>query len=138
VIRPAWRALALFGLAAHGGGLTSACGGDDAARQTGALVRDAQVAIPDDAQVIQVTASRWAYEPATIMLQQGVPVVLELRSSDVHHGFNVPGLGLRADVLPDRVTRVPVTPQQTGTFLFHCDYYCGSGHEMMEASIIVE
>jgi cytochrome c oxidase subunit II len=115
----------------------AACGGDDA-QQPGGLMRDAQVPIPQDAQVIQVEASRWAYDPATIMLQQGVRVVLELHSSDVHHGFNVPGLNLRADVLPDRATRVVVTPMETGTFLFHCDYYCGSGHEMMEGRIVVE
>jgi cytochrome c oxidase subunit 2 len=89
-------------------------------------------------QVIQVQASRWAYDPATITLHEGVPVILELRSTDVRHGFNVPGLGLRADVMPDRATRVRVTPKMAGTFLFHCDYYCGSGHEGMEGQIIVQ
>jgi hypothetical protein len=34
---------------------------------------------------------------ATITLQKDVPVILEINSSDVHHGFNVPDLGLRAD-----------------------------------------
>lgn len=83
-------------------------------------------------------ARRWSYEPATITVQKGVTSVLELRSEDVQHGFNVPGLGLRADVLPDRVTRVVVKPTAAGKFLFHCDYYCGSGHEMMEGELVVE
>jgi cytochrome c oxidase subunit 2 len=116
----------------------AACGGDDAGREAAALLRDAQVPIPDGAQVIQVQASRWAYDPSTITLQKGVTTVLELTSSDVHHGFNVPGLELRADVLPDRTTRVAVTPTEAGTYLFHCDYYCGSGHEEMEGQIVVE
>jgi cytochrome c oxidase subunit 2 len=90
------------------------------------------------AQVIQIEASRWAYDPSSITLQQGVPVILELHSTDVHHGFNVPGLGLRADVLPDRPTRVRVTPKAAGTFLFRCDYYCGSGHEGMQGQILVQ
>jgi cytochrome c oxidase subunit 2 len=70
-------------------------------------------------------------------LQRGVPVTLELTSSDVHHGFNVPGLGLRADVMPDQITTLRLTPKQSGTFLFHCDYYCGSGHEGMAGQIVV-
>lgn len=114
--------------------LLAACGGDDAAGQSG----DAQVPVANDAPVIQVQASRWAYDPSTIMLQKGVTTVLELTSSDVHHGFNVPGLKLRADVLPGSTTRVAVTPTEAGTFLFHCDYYCGSGHEGMEGQIVVE
>jgi cytochrome c oxidase subunit 2 len=87
--------------------------------------------------VIRLRASRWQYEPNTIELQRGVPVTLEITSSDVHHGFNVPGLGIRADVLPDGVTRVQLTAAKAGTFAFRCDYYCGSGHEGMDGTIEV-
>jgi cytochrome c oxidase subunit 2 len=90
------------------------------------------------AVVIQVQASRWSYAPSMIVLKKNVPAVLELTSSDVHHGFNVPGLELRADVLPGQITRVRVTPRKIGTFVFHCDYYCGSGHEEMQGEIVVE
>jgi cytochrome c oxidase subunit II len=89
-------------------------------------------------EVIAISARQWAYEPNSIMLQKGVPVILELTSSDVHHGFNLPDLGVRADVLPGKPTRIRVTPDKAGTFSFHCDYYCGSGHEGMEGQIIVE
>jgi cytochrome c oxidase subunit 2 len=118
----------------------AACGGRQYTDTTEAGVRGADSGAEQDAglQVIQVQASRWAYDPATITLHEGEPVILELRSTDVHHGFNVPGLGLRADVLPDRPTRVRVTPKAAGTFLFRCDYYCGSGHEGMEGQIIVQ
>jgi cytochrome c oxidase subunit 2 len=88
--------------------------------------------------VIQVQASRWSYDPARIVLKKNVPAVIELTSGDVHHGFNVPGLGIRADALPGQTTRVQITPKMTGTFLFHCDYYCGSGHEDMQGEIVVE
>jgi len=122
-------AWAWLGLAACGGAqmraLPQAGNGSDAAMLGGGVV-------------VQLQASRWSYDPETIELQKGVPVTFELRSSDVHHGFNVPGLGIRADVLPDRVTRVQVTPQQTGTFAFHCDYFCGQGHEGMEGQIVVK
>jgi plastocyanin len=90
-----------------------------------------------NATIVPVSASRWAFEPETITLRKDVPVILELRSTDVHHGFSVPGLNLRADVVPDHPTRMRVTPKTTGTFPFHCDYFCGSGHEGMSGQIIV-
>ena len=39
--------------------------------------------------------------------------------------------------ISDRVTRVQLNPQRAGTFPFHCDYFCGQGHEGMEGVIIV-
>jgi cytochrome c oxidase subunit 2 len=105
----------------------------------GAALRGATDAgsVGTTARVVRIEASRWAYDPDVITLQRGVPVTLELTSNDVHHGFNVPGLGLRADVMPDQITTLRLTPKQAGTFLFHCDYYCGSGHEGMAGQIVV-
>ena len=94
----------------------------------------------DDAnlKVIPVTARQWAYEPAQIMLQLNEPVILELTSADVHHGFNLPDFGVRADVIPGQKARVKVTPDKQGTFAFFCDYYCGTGHEGMQGEVVVE
>jgi len=91
-----------------------------------------------DLEVISVTARQWSYAPSSITLKKGVPVMLELTSLDVHHGFNLPDFGVRADVIPDKKTRVKVVPDKTGTFAFHCDYFCGSGHEGMEGQVVVE
>lgn len=115
--------------------LVAACGGDGNAVSQASTRADAASA---DGNVIRIVASRWSYDPDTIELQKDVPVTLEITSSDVHHGFNVPGLKLRADVLPNQVTRLELTPKQAGSFPLHCDYYCGSGHEGMEGQIIVK
>ena len=88
-------------------------------------------------RVIHVTARKFQYTPRVITLKKGVPVVLELTSMDRLHGFNVPALGVRADVLPGRTARVNVVPQKTGTFPFHCDNFCGSGHPNMNGEIVV-
>jgi cytochrome c oxidase subunit 2 len=112
-------------LACYGLLLVAACGGDGNAVSQASTRADAASA---DGNVIRIVASRWSYDPDTIELQKDVPVTLEITSSDVHHGFNVPGLKLRADVLPN----------QAGSFPLHCDYYCGSGHEGMEGQIIVK
>jgi heme/copper-type cytochrome/quinol oxidase subunit 2 len=35
-------------------------------------------------------------------------------------------------------TRVKVVPTNAGTFEFHCDYSCGSGHEGTAGEVVVE
>jgi len=89
-------------------------------------------------QVIKISAKKFEYSPAEIRVKKGVPVVLELTSQDRHHGFNCPPLGIRADILPGQINKVSFTPQQSGTFVFFCDVFCGEGHEDMSGKIIVE
>ncbi len=88
-------------------------------------------------RVIKITAKKFEYNPAEITLKKGVPVVLELTSLDRLHGFKCPGLGIRSDIEPGQVAKVPVTPQKVGDFPFHCDNFCGSGHGKMKGIIHV-
>jgi len=41
----------------------------------------------------------------------------------------IPELKVRSDVKPGAQNDVRFTPDKTGTFNFHCDLFCGSGHE---------
>ncbi len=91
-----------------------------------------------DEQVIRLTAKKFEYDRREIVLKKGVPVVLELTSSDRVHGFNQPDLGLRADIVPGKVTRITFTPDKTGEFVFFCDVFCGDGHEEMSGTLIVK
>jgi cytochrome c oxidase subunit II len=88
-------------------------------------------------QVIKITAHKFAYEPDRIDLKVGEPVVLELTSKDVTHGFKIPDLGLRADLEPGETARVRLVPEKAGTFEFYCDNFCGIDHESMSATIVV-
>jgi len=88
-------------------------------------------------QVIKVSAKKFEYSPSQITVKKGVPVVLELTSMDRLHGFNCPGLGIRADINPGKTTTVEFTPKTAGTFPFHCDNFCGTGHDKMKGTIIV-
>ncbi|MSP41212.1 MAG: cytochrome c oxidase subunit II [Deltaproteobacteria bacterium] len=88
-------------------------------------------------QVIQITAKKFEFSMPEIVLKKGVPVIIEVRSEDVVHGFNIPDFGVREDVVPGRVTRVRVLPDKSGTFTFRCDHFCGSFHEEMEGTLIV-
>jgi cytochrome c oxidase subunit 2 len=88
-------------------------------------------------QVVKMTAKRFEYSPKEITLKKGVPAVLEITALDRLHGFDCPDLGIRADLLPGKVTKVRFTPQKTGNFTFHCDIFCGDGHEDMAGTITV-
>ena len=88
-------------------------------------------------KVIPVTAERFKFTPAVIELKLGQPVVLELTTVDRKHGFQVPDLKIDENIEPGRVTRVRIAPDKAGTYPFHCDIFCGSGHEEMAGEIVV-
>ncbi len=94
-------------------------------------------ALAADPEVIKITAKRFEYNPKEITLKKGVPVILEFTSLDRLHGFKCPGLGIRTDIKPGQVARLPVTAQKTGDFEFHCDNFCGTGHGTMTGMIHV-
>ena len=90
-------------------------------------------------QVIRITAKKFEYSPNEIRIKKGVPVVLEFTSLDRMHGFTVPDLGgVRATIEPGKATRVTIVAPKAGTYEFHCDIFCGDGHEGMTGKIIVE
>ena len=96
------------------------------------------IAAAPEEQVVRVSAKKYDFTPEIIELKLGVPAVLELSSQDRKHGFAVPELGLRAEIPPGETVRVRFTPQKAGTFEFHCDVFCGSGHEEMNGRIVVK
>src|SRR5512136_1586817 len=96
-----------------------------------------QLIAAENERVIQITAKKFEYSPKEITLKKGVPVVLEFTSLDRLHGFDCPGLKLRLDIRPGKVNTLRFTPDKAGTFPFHCDNFCGSGHEGMRGTIIV-
>ncbi len=53
-------------------------------------------------------------------------------------GFNAPDFKVRTDIPPGKLMRVELTPDKAGTFTFFCDVFCGSGHEEMNGTFIVE
>ena len=102
----------------------------------GASFIAAQASSPQ-AKVIKISAKRFEYTPGHLTLKKGQPVILEITSRDVLMGFNLPEFNVRADALPDKVTRVSFVPDKTGKFIFLCDIFCGTGHEQMQGTLTV-
>jgi cytochrome c oxidase subunit 2 len=89
------------------------------------------------ARVVKVSARRFAFTPAEIVLRKGEPVTFELTTEDVFMGMNIPDFGVRSDIVPGRVMRLSFTPDKAGTFTFLCDVFCGDGHEGMSGRLVV-
>ena len=90
-------------------------------------------------QVIKITAKRFEYNPNEIRIKAGVPVVFEFTSLDRVHGFTVPDLGgIRQTIEPGKANRITILAPKPGTYEFHCDIFCGDGHEGMSGKIIAE
>jgi cytochrome c oxidase subunit 2 len=88
-------------------------------------------------KVIKLTAKKFEYSPAEITVKKGEPVVIEVSSEDVKHGFTLPDFGIRTDIKSGAVNRISFTPDKAGRFTFACDVFCGSGHEDMSGTLIV-
>jgi cytochrome c oxidase subunit 2 len=88
-------------------------------------------------RVIKIRAYKFSYDPDAITVKLNEPVVLELTSSDVVMGFNAPDFAARATIIPGQTARVRLVPDKRGEFLFHCDVFCGDGHEDMAGTIKV-
>jgi len=86
---------------------------------------------------IQVTAKRFAFEPAEITVKKGEAIDLVMSSADVAHGLRVRELKIELHANKGRTAETVFTPQSVGTFVGHCSIFCGSGHGAMTLTIHV-
>ena len=89
--------------------------------------------LPADAapRRIEVVAKHFAFEPASIELQKGVPVILLLRSVDVSRGIRIRELNVELKAPAGGSSEVQFTPEKTGDFVSQCSVFCGAGHGSM-------
>lgn len=88
--------------------------------------------------IIEIQARKFAFSPAVIHLKKDVRAKLILLSLDRVHGLSVPGLGIRADIIPGRPATIEITPKAAGVFEFECDVFCGEGHEGMTGELVID
>jgi cytochrome c oxidase subunit II len=90
------------------------------------------------AQQINVVMKKYDIQPTVIHVKRGEPVELDVTTSDVQHGLDVPDLGIKESVQPGRTTRINFTPQKQGEFKVVCGVICGPHHEDMTGKLVVE
>jgi cytochrome c oxidase subunit 2 len=72
-----------------------------------------------------------------LVVPQGAPVIFQVTSTDVVHGFNVPNMRMKVDAIPGTVTRMWFQPKDTGVFEIVCAQHCGAGHYKMRGTVTV-
>lgn len=102
---------------------------------------------PPDSYEIRVTGSQWKwdfeYPNGTITTGElhvpvDRPVRLLMSSTDVLHSLFIPVFRVKLDVLPDRYTAVWFEATKQGEYDVFCTEYCGAGHAVMLAKVVVE
>jgi len=109
----------------------------------------------DGMQVVNVTAKKYEYEPATIRVKQGTRVQLKITATDHAHGFKIselaeggdakgkPGLVFSAPqdctkIEEGKTGTVEFLAETPGTYPFRCCVHCGWHHRAMKGEIVVE
>ena len=87
---------------------------------------------------IKVVMKRYSIDPAVIRVKSGEVVALEVATTDVPHGLNIPALGIRTPVQPGRTAKISFTAPAKGEYRIVCGILCGAHHEDMKGKLMVE
>lgn len=95
---------------------------------------------PQAPKVIRVTAERFAFTPAEIVVERGTVIEFHLTSNDTDHGFRIVDTELNATIPKRRrgETVVTYTADTAGRFVIECSRPCGAGHTAMRATLVVK
>lgn len=105
-----------------------------------ARARAAGRALPrtEDPRVIDVVASRFAFDPATIDVTVGERVRLVMRSADGVHGLEIKKFRVKKEIpRGGAAVTVEFTAAAEGRFPILCSEFCGDGHEEMTGTLVV-
>lgn len=92
----------------------------------------------DEPRIIDITARRFAFEPAAIEATVGERLQLVVRSEDGVHGFEIKKLKIKKEVpRGGEAVTIDFTATTEGMFPILCSEYCGKGHNDMTGMLIV-
>ncbi len=93
--------------------------------------------LPDGSYEAYYVAHVFSFDPPEITIPAGSKVTFYVTSSDVVHGFFVPGTDINMMVIPGWVNTETHVFERPGTYLLICHEYCGIGHQNMFGKITV-
>ncbi|WP_054949615.1 cytochrome c oxidase subunit II [Numidum massiliense] len=80
----------------------------------------------------------FGYNPNEIKIPAGSTVHFTMTSKDVVHGFQIAGTNVNAMLTPGYISKISHTFKKPGEYLILCNEYCGTGHQVMMAKVIVQ
>lgn len=88
-------------------------------------------------QRVEIVASEAGFTPNEVRVKVGWPVRLVVTSVDVDHRLRIDGLNLEASPNGRKATLL-FTPTEAGRYEFRCAAVCGTRHDEMTGTLIVE
>src|SRR5690242_14916994 len=78
---------------------------------------------------IDIAVANWKFTPDKITIPLGEPTTLRLTSTSGVHGIKSDELGIPMTTIPNgKTVEVTFTPKKAGTYVLHCEVFCGPGH----------
>ncbi|UHQ98045.1 cupredoxin domain-containing protein (plasmid) [Natrinema zhouii] len=94
--------------------------------------------VGEDEYEAYVIAQTWIFQPDPIEVPADSEVTFYVTSSDVVHGFSIPGTNINTMVIPGEIAQLTVEFNEPGEYGIICNEYCGAGHHDMESELIVQ
>ena len=89
------------------------------------------------ARSVRIEASTFAFTPATIEVDPGDRVTIELASADVVHGLHIEGYDVNLTADPGQPATVSFVADRPGTYRMRCSVPCGPLHPFMSGRLRV-
>jgi cytochrome c oxidase subunit 2 len=98
---------------------------------------------PKDALQVTATARTWVWSfsyangktSSKLFVPVGKPVLVNLVSTDVLHGFYLPAFRVKRDVVPGMKNHAWFVADKPGSYDLFCSVYCGAGHSAMITTV---
>ena len=99
--------------------------------------------VPTNALEVTATARMWSWSFAyangktdsKLYVPVGKPVLVNLVSQDVLHGFYLPAFRVKRDVVPKMKNYAWFVAEKPGSYDLFCSVYCGTGHSGMITTV---
>ena len=102
------------------------------------IIADTHSSAQTEPRVIEITARRFAFEPAEIEATVGEHLQLVVRSADGVHGLEIKKLKIKKEVpRGGEPVTIDFVAHTEGTFPILCSEYCGKDHTDMKGMLTV-
>jgi cytochrome c oxidase subunit II len=99
--------------------------------------------VPKEALQVTATARTWSWSftydngktSSRLYVPVGKPVLVNLVSLDVLHGFYLPAFRVKHDVVPGMKNHAWFVATKPGSYDLFCSVYCGTGHSGMITTV---
>ncbi len=86
---------------------------------------------------VTMVAQAFSFTPNKIEIPKGATVHYTVTTKDVVHGFEIAGTNVNMMLTPGYISTYTETYDEAGEYLILCNEYCGTGHQLMSATVEV-